>query len=89
MAAVVAVVDRKAHAAMLARVVVANKPPGHRAHAAHRARADRGLDGVAHLRVTSNPEVMKVVLPEVAWVSHALRARHLVDNLTRCVPASI
>jgi hypothetical protein len=82
-------VARKAHAAMAARVVVASKPQGHRVHAAPRARADRGQDGVAHLRVTSNPEVMKVVLPEVAWVSHALRARHLVDNLTRCVPASI
>ena len=86
---VVVVVARKAHAAMLVKDAAASKPLGLRAHAAHRARADRGLDGVAHLRVTSNPEATKVVLPAVAWVSRELHARHLADNLTPCAPASI
>ena len=88
-AVVVVVVARKAHGAMTAIGAAVSKPPGHRAHAAHRARADRGLDGVAHLRVTNNPEATKVVLPAAAWVSLVLRARHLADNLTPCVPASI
>ena len=85
----VADVGHKAHAAMPARVAVASKHPDHRAHAAHRARADRGLDGVDHLRVTSNPEATKVVLPAVAWVSRVLPARRRADNLTLCAPASI
>jgi hypothetical protein len=84
-----AVVAHRDHAATVARVVAVSKLLAYRVHADRKVKAGKGLDVADHRWVMRSPIATKAVLPAVRWASHVLPARHRVDSLTPCEPASI
>jgi hypothetical protein len=85
----VAGVAHKALAVTQARVVAVSKPLGHRVHVVRRVKVVKGPDVADHPLVTRSPTAMRAVLPVAQWASRVLPARHPVDSLTPCAPASI
>ena len=84
-----AVVARRDHEPMVARVVAMSKPLVHRVHGVRKVKAGKGRDVAGHQLVTYSLAATKADLPVGQWASRVLRARHPVDSLTPCVPASI